>query len=146
MKIASSLFILFILFACKTPKVIQELDTDSVEKIYLTGELGKIMHDNSAFVMEKVRLEGHKLFVDINYSGGCEEHNFRVVGNPSISKSLPPVRSIQIQHDSKGDKCKKLIKKQLVIDISQFAYEHESGSQIYLVLEGYDERILFTFE
>jgi hypothetical protein len=49
-------------------------------------------------------------------------------------------------HTANGDACKKLIEQTLEIDISALAYKQEAESKIFLNLEGWAERIVYTFE
>ena len=86
------------------------------------------------------------MLIDVSYGGGCEDHQFQVIGSPMISKSLPPVRPIQLVHNANGDKCKMNVTKTLEIDISEFTYKKEKGSEIYLTLGGWNQQIAYTYE
>ena len=112
----------------------------------LTAVIGKISAPSDPVTIKSVRMEGNKLFLAIEYSGGCENHSFQCIGSPVIAKSLPPIRAIQLVHTANGDACKKLIEQTLEIDISALAYKQEAESKIFLNLEGWAERIVYTFE
>ena len=83
--------------------------------------------------------------MNVSYSGGCEKHSFKIIGDLLLSKSLPPIRSVKLIHYGNNDACKKLIIENLVIDISDLAYKKEDGSEIYLSLDGWGERITYVF-
>lgn len=107
--------------------------------------LGEIDFNAPTAQINSVRIEGNLMFLDVSYSGGCEEQGFSLVGSNMIMKSLPPKRGIRLQRDPKGDVCRELVSKSLVFDISDLAYTQEVGSEIILMLEGYREDIKYTF-
>ncbi|MCX8485935.1 MAG: hypothetical protein ORN53_01925, partial [Crocinitomicaceae bacterium] len=76
--------------------------------------------------------------------------DFDLTGSANISKSLPPIRSIRLDVKKipvkKGDNPVAMLEQTLVFDITELAYKQESGSQIYLQIEGAKERILYTFK
>ena len=116
------------------------------EPIEIKAEIGRIEREQTTSVqIIKSRIEGNTLFLKIGYSGGCEKHNFKVIGNPMISKSLPPIRSIELVHLNSGDTCREYIEQQLIIDISDLAYEKENGSIIKLQFSGIEEMLMFTY-
>jgi len=116
------------------------------EPIEIKAEIGRIEREQTTSVqIIKSRIEGNTLFLKIGYSGGCEKHNFKVIGNPMISKSLPPIRSIELVHLNSGDTCREYIEQQLIIDISDLAYEKENGSKIKLQFSGMQEMLMFTY-
>ena len=116
------------------------------EPIEIKAEIGRIEREQTTSVqIIKSRIEGNTLFLKIGYSGGCEKHNFKVIGNPMISKSLPPIRSIELVHLNSGDTCREYIEQQLIIDISDLAYEKENGSKIKLQFSGIEEMLMFTY-
>jgi len=95
--------------------------------------------------IDTVFIEGNTLTLKVHYGGGCEEHFFALEGSASISKSLPPIRNIRLSHQSKLDVCKAIVYKTLRYDISEYAYKKEAGSEIFLTLEGYNERLKYTY-
>lgn len=131
---------------CKTQKNLEKSKNDVNTKTMLTAAIGKINAPSDPFTVKSVLVDGNKLFIAIQYSGGCEKHTFQFIGSSVIAKSLPPIRAVQLVHTANGDACKKLIEETLEIDISTLAYKPEAGSIIYLNLEGWAERIPYTFE
>ncbi len=41
----------------------------------------------------------------VRYSGGCEDHRFRVYWDGVATKSLPPQMVVNVYHDDRGDLC-----------------------------------------
>ena len=62
-----------------------------------------------------------------------------------ISKSLPPIRRVELVHLNNGDTCREYIEQQLIIDVSNLAYQQETGSKIKLQFSGIEEMIMYTF-
>lgn len=112
----------------------------------ITATIGEINVPSDPVSISDVRVQGNKLLIDVNYSGGCAEHVFNVVGSPMIAKSLPPIRAIQLVHNANGDQCKMMEMKTLEVDVKALAYQQESGSKIFLTLDGWKERIEYTYE
>lgn len=138
--ICSSLFV-----ACKCQKKIVEQNNMNNQETLLIGKVE--MHSDSSDVIkiEDAKIVGNKLEIKVSYGGGCENHSFELIGSPNISKSLPPIRSIQLIHSANKDACKALIIKELKFDISAFTYKKESGDAIYLQLDGWDAKLLYTY-
>ncbi|SFT50855.1 hypothetical protein SAMN05216474_0964 [Lishizhenia tianjinensis] len=107
--------------------------------------LGEIDQNAPTAQINSVRIEGNLMFLEVSYSGGCEEQAFTLIGSNMIMKSLPPKRGIRLQRDPKGDACRELVSKSLVFDISNLAYKQEAGSEIVLLLDGYKEEVKYTF-
>jgi len=131
--------------ACKCHKKIVSQDKINKEEMIIIGKLDTISDSSDAIKFEDVKLNGNTLEIKVSYGGGCENHTFELIGSPNISKSLPPIRSIQLIHRAHKDACKALIIKEMAFDISAFAYKKESGSTIYLQLDGWDEKLLYTY-
>jgi hypothetical protein len=116
------------------------------EPIQIKAEIGRIERKQTTSVqIIKSRIEGNTLYLKVGYSGGCTKHGFKVIGNPMISKSLPPIRSVELVHLNNGDTCREYIEQQLIIDVSELAYEKETGSKIKLQFSGIEGMILYTF-
>jgi hypothetical protein len=138
--ISTSLFV-----ACKCHKKIVSQNKINKEEMIIIGKLDTISDSSDAIKFEDVKLNGNTLEIKVSYGGGCENHTFELIGSPNISKSLPPIRSIQLIHRANKDACKALIIKDLMFDVSSFTYKKESGSTIYLQLDGWDQKLLYTY-
>ena len=131
---------------CRTQKNLSKDNDANCTSNMIIATIGEINVKSDPHTISAIRVSGNKLFINITYSGGCEKHEFQVKGSPMIAKSLPPIRAIQLVHHSNGDACKKLIEQTLEVDISALAYKQEAGSKIFLTLDGWKERIEYTFE
>jgi hypothetical protein len=139
-------------FGCKSTKNValsENPSKDTVQKnenVVIAASIGRIDQASDPISISNLRIQGNKMLIDVSYGGGCEDHQFQVIGSPMISKSLPPVRAIQLVHVANGDKCKMNVMKTLEVDISDFAYKKENGSEIYLTLSGWSQQIEYTYE
>ena len=157
MKFTALLFFLVLIFSCKTQKVNQKCFLKKKKKEQTETTLKAIIIDSSsdsikkennsdAFKILDAKISKNQLLLNVSYSGGCEKHSFKIIGDLLLSKSLPPIRSVKLIHYGNNDACKKLIIANLVIDISDLAYKNEDGSEIYLSLDGWGERITYVFK
>lgn len=111
----------------------------------ITATIGDTKGVSSPIKIDTVFIEGNTMFIKVGYTGGCGEHIFSVVGNQSIAKSLPPIRNIKLFHKIENDNCEKYITRKIEVKIEQLAYQKTEGSEIYLSLEGYPHKILYTY-
>jgi len=88
--------------------------------------------------------EMNKLHITLEYSGGCKTHEFKIIGSKSILKSFPAQRPVVIIHNANGDDCRSIIREEILVDISDFAYTQEQDSEIILVLDG--QRISYKYQ
>jgi len=140
---------LLALLSCGTKKIAgdgtgQTIEMKTEKKLIAT--IGKAETNTNPFKITGASIDGNKLIVSISYSGGCKEHTFNLVGSEAISKSLPPLRSIQLIHTGEQDLCKAMIMKTLEFDIKNLAYKQEAGSEIVLNLDGWEEPLRYVFK
>jgi hypothetical protein len=86
----------------------------------------------------------NKLHITVEYSGGCKKHEFKVLGSKAILKSLPAQRPIMITHNANGDECRAIIREEILVDISDFAYTKENGSEIILLID--KQRLSYVYQ
>lgn len=135
-----TLSLIMSLSACKNPQEITEpVVIESVPSAELVTDMNA--YGGSAPTgINKVTITGNKMSIQVKYSGGCEKHEFKLVGNKMISKSIPAQRSIKLYHNNYNDSCRELIEETLVFEISAFAYD---DNEIVLRLDGYETPIRY---
>ncbi len=154
--IVFSLLFLMIVFSCKN---ISNAENNSNNEIIMENtktslpikaKLGELTNEIDSVLNLKIKtvsVKGNYLEIEFSYRGGCEEHNFEFVGSTKIAKSMPPIRSVQLVDNSKKpDLCKKMIIQKLKIDLSELAYKKENGSEIFLSIQGWNEKVSYIFE
>jgi hypothetical protein len=137
---------------CKTGKNAnpdQITDTtmeDSYQKPQkLVAKIGDLSEGVSeGILISEVVVDGNNMEIEISYSG-CQRPVFELTGSSMIAKSLPPIRAIRLSHDGQTGDCKKLINERLIFDLKAFAYQQEEGSEMVLQLEGWKEKIKYTY-
>lgn len=154
MKLFSFILISALLLGCGTTKgtteTVETSETAATNSkpernIKLTAEIGEFT-ESEPFQIHSVRREGNLLFIDISFTGGCGVHEFKVIGNRAIMKSMPPKRSVMISHSVPREECNDTVKKVIEIDISALAASQTPGSEINLILEGWEQEINYIFE
>lgn len=141
---------LILLFACVTKKnstteTSSPTPKDSKEQ-YPQAEIDEFSKVNDAYDLKSVKIEGNFMIFEVSYSGGCEQHEFRLIGSKMLSKSLPPIRAIQLAHNGRGDKCKSIVTEKLKFSISNLAYNTDAGNKIILQLENYSPTFEYSYE
>jgi len=125
-------------------EVIEE-DVNQEKNMRITAQIGE-MKDGDPFKIEGLKREGNTLFISVSYGGGCGEHTFEMNGSMAVMKSMPPQRAIKLTHTNHEDYCKAIVRKTVEVDITALADAPRKGSKIILLLDGWEERIEYTFE
>ena len=94
------------------------------------------------FTLQNVSLKGCLLTVDVDYGGGCEDHEFEVFMSPSIfGESFPAQANLWLKHNSNGDLCRGLVSEKLEVDITavidQYRKQNGGDDEIILNVYGY---------
>ena len=95
--------------------------------------------------LNKVRILDTKIIGDIlqikiEYSGGCEKHDFNLIFNGVWKRSLPPKISLFLEHKFEHEKCKSLVSKIIEFDIKKLK---EKNNEVYINLVGYSKSIKY---
>ncbi len=150
MKILFTLFAFALIVSCKTTKNATSSSSNSSTTIpkdpEMIATIGEFPASSDPIKIDTVQIIGNKMLISVSYAGGCGNHNFNLIGSQQIAKSMPAIRVVKLFHSIDNDNCKKMITRVLHFDISALAYKKESGSEIYLALDGYKEKLKYTFE
>jgi hypothetical protein len=138
--------IAIIIFGCKSHKNAQNSKIETNSETMLKATIGDIETPSDLIQITDVSVKGNIMSINVSYSGGCQEHSFQLIGSANIAKSLPPIRSVKLVHNANGDACRELKEDILEFDITDLAYVKTSGSVIYLTINGWKDRIEYTFE
>ena len=101
------------------------------------------------FNLNSVELKKDILLVNISYSGGCEEHEFDLVGT-SFMESNPVQVDVLLSHDANNDTCEMWITQENAYNLLplkkawQRSYHEKSGT-IVVNLQGWEESIYYEF-
>ena len=84
-----------------------------------------------------VSISGDFLNIDVQYSGGCKEHEFELIGSGMFMKSLPPKMAVSLKHNANADGCRQMIETSLKFNVKDLRYAGEGP--LILLLEGRNE-------
>lgn len=125
--------------SCKTVQTTTSLEDHSEEtRVEETQEL-----TNSPFSFIEVAIEGDTLIAQVQYSGGCGNHQFKIEKNGFLMKSLPPKQPILITHRSDKDPCRALIREELKFYIGDF--KGTPNGTTVLLLENWPQQIIYSY-
>ncbi len=120
----------------------------TMDIVKVTAEIGKINDHapSDPITIDTIEIRRNIMYIDVTYSGGCEEHDFKVIGSNAIAKSMPAIRSVQLIHNANGDSCRALKKVKLEVYIEDLAEQQVAGSKIYLTVDGWKGKLLYEFQ
>lgn len=72
----------------------------------------------NAATIDSVWTDLDTLRLAVTYGGGCEEHDFRLVGAPGFSGEHPYELPLYLVHDGHGDNCRALVSETVSFDVS----------------------------
>ena len=122
------LFILLIsIMSCKSNKDLrnqedhsdnapEEVYDDNITSVEIVKSYPK---DNNAVDIKNVKIDKNIMTLEVEYSGGCEDHNFSLLSNRMMKKSLPPQMVLFLKHDSNNDNCRQLINTKIQFNLSE---------------------------
>ncbi|PHR36692.1 MAG: hypothetical protein COA38_01310 [Fluviicola sp.] len=141
MKLFSILAVSILLFACNNTKEVLDIDPVEVKK----AQIGDVMQESAPITVTAATLDGNILSLEIEYSGGCKDHTYELIGSEAIMKSLPAKRAIKLVHNSNDDTCRELISETIKFNIRAFSVTETKGSEIVLLLDGYKQSISYVY-
>ena len=120
-------------------KEIKILDKQSLENL-----------KKDSFLPKYLDIKNNTIIIKGTYTGGChDDHLFELaVDGIFIDKALNNV-DIILSHDSKGDDCKKIVRKSLAFDLQPLRnkYQKIHGKKIIsLVLDLMGNTIVYSFD
>jgi len=119
----------------------EELITEKIPDAIIVSNWAEY-RDGSPVNIENVNIDKDIIEIDINYSGGCAEHEFILIGQEAVMKSLPPQRVIKLFHKPVEDDCRELISQKLRFDISAFKF---NANEIVLRLENFQGALVYHY-
>lgn len=90
--------------------------------------------DNSPYTINAVRIAGDMLSIDLQYSGGDKEHDFKLITNKMYMKSFPPKLNLFLEHNTNGDAARSIVKKTLIYNIANAKYPSENTKEVIIMI------------
>lgn len=101
-------------------------------------KLAQLRNDSSMFNITNAFIFEDILHVTVRYGGGCKKHDFKLLWDGAILKSIPPKVNLYIIHNDRGDTCRALITEEL-----QFRLSDLINSPTGILLNGWDGELHF---
>ena len=138
---------LILLSACRTSKdVSSSVNENQSFPALIIQDNYKPAKDNGLFNVTAVSINKNLMTIDVQYSGGCAEHEFKLYTDKNYSKSKPPKLNLTLEHNPNGDMCKAIKSEQLIFDISNAKYpEKDKRYTVLILLEGFDKEITYKY-
>lgn len=136
----SFVLLVFGISACGTTQVDIVNDDTEIPSAELTVNFDDYPSD--PVNIEGLSINGNVIALKVSFSGGCEEHEFKLVGLSAISKSIPPQRQVRLSHNGNGDNCREFITEEIFFNIYELGYK--PGEAIILELKGWNEGIEYV--
>lgn len=73
----------------------------------------------SKVIINRAYLSEGSIALDVEYSGGCNEHSFDLIFNGVWMKSMPAKGTLYLAHNDNGDMCEALVEKTLYFNITE---------------------------
>jgi len=84
------------------------------------------------FNIDSVYILRDSLIVEVNYGGGCENHEFSLKSNGAYLKSKPVQLNLALEHKANNDMCRALLYKRLAFDIKKT--QGGGGNEVKLIV------------
>ncbi|MFZ8837178.1 MAG: hypothetical protein ACO2XQ_09045 [Flavobacteriales bacterium] len=107
------------LFACQG---LRGLPDEALERTPRDTEedLSSESASTDPFTLINAEIKEDSIFIEVQYSGGCADHDFRLIEQAPMVRSMPPKRLLQLYHESNDDPCRALIQEVRSIDLKPF--------------------------
>ena len=102
------------------------------------------------YVIHTATITGNILVLEVQYSGGCAEHAFKLIAPDAFMESSPVQINLLLVHDSHGDNCEAWLTETLLFDLLPLKNVYEqyypsSPEIIILQLAEYNYSLLYEF-
>lgn len=107
------------LFACQG---LRGLPDEALERTprEMEDELPSESALSDPFTLINAEIKEDSIFIEVQYSGGCADHVFRLIEQAPMVRSMPPKQLLQLVHESNDDPCRALIQEVKSIDLKPF--------------------------
>lgn len=90
----------------KEKKMLMILNSDELRKL-----------GNAPLTIKSINLVGNEIEIKVSYIGGCKTHEFNLVADKFLDSQDKSI-SLNLSHEDKGDRCKRIVTDNLVFDLS----------------------------
>ena len=105
--------------------------------VLISGDPGTTRQDPATIL--QARIQGDQLMVQVQFGGGCRDHEFARYSGDAFLESSPVQMRLRLAHDDHGDACRALLGRDLTFDLTPVkdAYRQQYGSHGAVILQLY---------
>jgi hypothetical protein len=125
--------------------ILYPIDSDIIidKNVYNNAHRDSVLINNVKIIQDR-------LIFNISYGGGCQDHEFSLIGTGEYAESYPIQTRILLSHNSNNDTCLALFTETLTFDLTplkqDFLKLYSEGSEtIILHIEGGNEGISVNY-
>ena len=111
-------FCLALTIACDSLGPLEMPNPDLSNTVILFDDINSIKLEKDPLHITKTRIEKDSLIINVEYSGGCTKHDFKLFIGKWILKSNPPQAELYLSHNSNGDMCEAYIRREIKFDLT----------------------------
>ncbi|MFZ5554947.1 MAG: hypothetical protein ACOZCO_17685 [Bacteroidota bacterium] len=130
--------------SCKTQSNAAAGNDKDVQKV-IVDDAWSQPEDMMEVTITKAEISGDILTIDVSYSGGCEEHEFKLYFNGMYMKSLPPKITLVLYHNHKGDACRSIVDKKLKFDLTPVREKGKTTGEIMVKVYGLENAMSYKY-
>ncbi|MHA1944769.1 MAG: hypothetical protein ACXAC6_00895 [Candidatus Hodarchaeales archaeon] len=106
--------------------------------------INKNLHDDAhrdLVIINKVKIIQNKIIFNISYGGGCQDHEFLLIGTGEYAESYPVQTQILLSHNSNNDTCLAFFTRLITFDLAPLKQHYqnvynEGSATIVLHIDG----------
>lgn len=110
-------FCLAVTIACDSSGPLEIPNLDLSNTVLLFDDINSIKLEKDPLRITKTRIEKDSLIINVEYSGGCTKHDFKLFIGKWILKSNPPQAELYLSHNSNGDMCEAYIRREIKFNL-----------------------------
>lgn len=80
---------------------------------------------------------------DVSYSGGCEEHEFKLITTGVFATTYPPEVEVLLAHNNNGDNCRSVVDRKLFFELTPLRYD--GTNQVRLIVKNTNKTLDYTY-
>jgi hypothetical protein len=132
-----------LLSACQTCR--NTVKSQSVREIIITNSFVNDSMDDS-FKIEHAEIQNKELLITVTFKGDSNKHEFDLLWNGAIMKSLPPKATLTLVRKSASEKEKKHIRMVLKFDLSVLSERIPNTESVVLILSGFETHLSYKLK
>jgi hypothetical protein len=85
---------------------------------------------------------GDSLTMLVAFGGGCKAHDFKVISNGAMMKSMPPQVNVILSHNAHEDMCEALLTQDVTVSLEPLKQQAMNGG-VVIHLKGFEKSLMY---